>query len=306
VNVLVIGRRGQLATELQRAQWPDGMTVSCLGRDQIDLFGAASCAATIDAADPVLLVNTAAYTAVDRAETDRDGAFALNHLAVKHLATAAQRRRTPLVHISTDYVFDGRSDRPWREEDAVSPLGVYGHSKLAGERVLQDTHADHIILRTSWLFAAHGQNFVRTMLRLAGERERLRIVADQIGCPTPAADLARVVIAVGAALVAGEPATGIYHYAGAGPASWFDFAQTIFDAAGDLVARRPELQRIATAEFGAPALRPAYSVLDCGKIARQFGIRQSAWLSGLQCVVEDLRREREQSTDLHTLGVHGS
>jgi dTDP-4-dehydrorhamnose reductase len=291
VKVLVIGRAGQLAAELRRATWPVRTRVEALGRAECDIADPSATEAALAAADPDLVVNAAAYTAVDRAEAEPELAFAVNGAGVRHLAAAAARREIPIIHLSTDYVFDGRSRRPWREDDETNPLGVYGRSKLEGERALASVAERHVILRTSWVFASHGQNFVRTMLRLGRERDTLKIVADQVGSPTPATDLARVVVEIATALAAGKPCFGTYHYAGAGPVSWFDFAAAIFDLAHDLVPRRPHLQPISTAAFGAAAPRPAYSVLDCSKIERQLGIGAAPWRAGLASVLDEIGRE---------------
>jgi len=287
MKILLIGRRGQLARELLRAEWPAGTEMVALGRDAIDLSHADGAARALDEAAPDLLINAAAYTEVDNAETDSDAAFALNRDAPRYLAAAAARCGARMIHISTDYVFGGSLGRPWREDDAPDPLNLYGRSKLAGEEAVRSVLARHLILRSSWIFAAHGRNFVRSMLRLGAERPELKIVGDQTGCPTAAADLARAVVALACA----ESTSGTYHYSGAGPVSWFEFAEAIFELAGDLVKTPPRLRRIAGAEFGAAAARPAYSVLDCGKIARDSGIVAAPWRRGLVDVLAEIRAE---------------
>ena len=289
MRLLVIGRSGQLAHELMRIDWPPGTTVTALGRPHLDVTDADSVEAAVAAANPTLIVNASAYTAVDRAETEPAAAFAVNHTGARNLALAAARRALPLIHVSTDYVFGGDSERPWREDDAIGPLGVYGRSKLAGEQAIRELLPAHIILRASWLFASHGQNFVRTMLRLGRERENLGIVDDQFGCPTSAADLARVIAAITQALASGCSDFGTYHYAGTPPVSWYDFAQAIFANAGALVPKAPELRPITTADYKAPARRPAYSLLDCRKIARVFGLEPRPWIDGLRAVLTELR-----------------
>ena len=289
MNIIVIGRSGQLATELTRASWPATARVAALGRGALDITDRDSIERAVAAHRPDALVNAAGYTAVDRAEADVAAAFAVNAGGAENLAIVARRHDVPLVHVSTDYVFGGGGARPWREDDTPRPQGVYARSKLAGEQAVQSIAPRHVILRTSWLFAAHGQNFVRTMLRLGAERDRIGVVDDQVGCPTAAADLARVIVAVAGGLARGDASTGLYHYAGAGAVSWYGFAAAIFDLAGDLVARRPRLEAITTAQFAAAAPRPAYSVLDCSKIERDFGIARAPWMIGLGAVLAELR-----------------
>jgi len=289
MNVLIIGRSGQLAAELQQARWPNDARPIALGRSQIDLTDAAATATTVAAQQPAIIVNAAGYTAVDRAETERAQAFAINELGPKHLAAAAAGLGVPLIHVSTDYVFSGGGQRPWRETDEPRPLSVYGQSKLAGEHAVAATLRQYVILRTSWVFAAHGQNFLRTMLRLGKERNCLSIVDDQCGCPTAAADLARVIIEVTAGLLRGHDAFGIYHYAGKEAVSWFQFARAIFELARDLVPELPLLVPITTAEFAAPAPRPANSVLDCAKIEHEWGVSRAFWRDGLTLALATLR-----------------
>ncbi|HWA91140.1 MAG TPA: dTDP-4-dehydrorhamnose reductase [Rhizomicrobium sp.] len=277
MKILVAGRSGQLARALSRR-----MKYIALGRPELDVTDAASVAAAMAVHRPDVLINAAAYSAVDRAEDDRDAAFAVNADGPRNLARAAEAHDIPLVHISTDYVFgDGGDGRPWREDDPVSPKSVYGQSKLAGEEAVRAQAARHVILRTSWLFSGTGRNFVRTMLDLARTRPALGIVDDQWGCPTAAEDLARVVAAVASA--AGP--YGTYHYCGAGPVTWFGFAQAIFTLSG---GPRPALTPISTAEFAARAPRPAYSVLDTAKIARDYGIEQRPWREGLEAAMREL------------------
>jgi dTDP-4-dehydrorhamnose reductase len=296
VKVLVIGKSGQLASEIRRARWPDGSQVVCLGRPELDVTDEHSVARGCTAITPDLIVNASAYTAVDRAETEPDAAFAINRRGPEFLARQAKRLNIPIVHVSTDYVFNGKNSRPWREDDTPNPSGVYGRSKLEGERAIRAAWPNHVIVRTSWVFAAHGQNFVRTMLRLGAERDTLKIVDDQIGCPTPAADLARVIVEILSAIACGQSRYGVYHYCGAEAVSWFEFARAIFAASGDLVPKKPALVPITTAEFGAQAPRPAWSVLDCSKIHADYGIRQKPWRDGLAKVLRELHPDLETMT----------
>lgn len=289
MRTLVFGRSGQLAVELRRSRWPAGMSAIAVGRDDVDITDAASVRAVVDRIEPAIIINAAAYTAVDRAESEPDLADAINHRGAGHIAAAAAACGLPLIHVSTDYVFSGIGDQPWLESDVPMPLSVYGRTKLAGERAVEESGALAVLLRTSWLFAAHGQNFVRTMLRLGNERETLGIVQDQVGCPTSVVDLARAIASISASLLGGSTHAGLYHYCGAGPTSWFDFAQAIFEHAGALVPRSPILTPIRTADYKTAAVRPAYSVLDCGKVARDFGVVTVPWIAGLRESLAELR-----------------
>lgn len=240
---------------------------------------------------PDVVVNAAAYTAVDRAESEPEAAFRANAEAPAALAQGCAATGALLVHYSTDYVFDGRSARPYREDDATAPLGVYGMSKRAGEEAIRASGARHMILRTAWVYAAHGHNFLRTMLRLAGEREELRVVADQVGAPTPAAWIAE---ATGQLLRQGAQASGTWHLTAAGETSWHGFAQAIMDEAqaAGLLTRRPRVLPITTAEYPTAARRPAYSVLDTAKLQQDFGIAPPAWRDGLRATVRELAKAR--------------
>lgn len=281
MKILVAGRSGQLAQALSRRRWPDGTDCTALGRPALDVTDKASIAAALEAHEPDVVVNASAYTAVDRAEQDRDAAFALNAEGPRNLALAAEKRGVALIHVSTDYVFGGEGGRPWREDDSTAPRGVYAASKLAGEEAVRAETARHVILRTSWLFSAQGHNFLRTMLDLAASRPALSVVDDQWGCPTAAGDLARVIAAIAAA----SGPCGTYHYSGAGPVTWFGFAEEIFARSR---GKRPKLARISTAQYAAPAPRPAYSVLDTQKIRRDYGIAQHPWRDGLDAAMREL------------------
>jgi dTDP-4-dehydrorhamnose reductase len=281
MRVLVFGSTGQVATELAGL---DGVT--CLGRDQADLTDPGACEAVIAGCDADAVINAAAYTAVDRAEDDRDTAMIVNAMAPTAMAAAAAVRGLPFVHISTDYVFDGAGTHAWQPEDATGPLGVYGASKLGGERGVAAAGGPHAILRTSWVFSAHGNNFVKTMLRLGAERDALSIVADQIGGPTPARDIAAACLAIASALRADPALSGLYHFSGAPDVSWAGFAREIFARAGLSVA----VSDIPTADYPTPAKRPLNSRLDCRATAARFGIAQPDWRAGLTEVLADLNR----------------
>ncbi|MBM9593907.1 dTDP-4-dehydrorhamnose reductase [Roseitranquillus sediminis] len=281
MRLLVFGRTGQVATELARIA-PEAVF---LGREQADLADPAAGARAVAAAEVDAVVNAAAWTAVDAAEDNREAAFAANGAAPAAMAEACAARGLPFVQISTDYVFDGSGDRPWAPEDATGPLGAYGASKLAGEEGVRAAGGTHAILRTSWVFSAHGSNFVKTMLRLGAERDGLRIVTDQVGGPTPAADIARACLTIARGL-ADEPArTGTYHYSGAPDVSWAGFARAIFAAAGLAV----EVTEIPTADYPTPAPRPLNSRLDCAATEAVFGLARPDWRAGLEAVLAELR-----------------
>jgi dTDP-4-dehydrorhamnose reductase len=290
MRILIYGRTGQVATELARLA-PGAIL---LDRGAADLSrpdaAAAALTGTADRTPVDAVVNAAAWTAVDAAEDHRETAFAVNGAAPGAIACAAAARGLPFVHISTDYVFDGSRNggRPWRPDDPVAPLGAYGASKAAGEAGVRAAGGVHAILRTSWVFSAHGQNFVKTMLRLGAERERLRVVADQTGGPTPAADIARACLAVAAALGADPGLSGTYHYAGAPDTSWAGFARAILAGAGLATA----VEEIPTSDWPTPAPRPLNSRLDCAATETAFGLARPDWRTGLAAVLADLGRTR--------------
>jgi len=269
-KVLVFGAGGQLGRALLRQA---GSAAIGLGHEAVDIADHAAVEQAIAEHAPAAIVNAAGYTAVDQAETDHAAAFRANCDGAGFLAGAAASAHLPLVHISTDYVFDGAKRTPYREDDPVAPLGVYGRSKEAGERLVREASPRHIILRTSWVYSPHGTNFVRTMLRLGEERPELRVVDDQTGCPTSAADLAGAILSILAASHApGFDAWGTYHYCGKDAVTWLDFAGLIFAEAARHGCKTPRLAPITTAAFAAKAARPAYSVLSTETISRIFGI----------------------------------
>ncbi len=284
MRVLVFGRTGQVARELDRACRAQGIDARFLGREQADLSQPLTCGKAIYDNDADIIINAAAYTAVDRAESDRETARLVNAAAPMAMARAARERGIPLLHVSTDYVFDGTADAPLTEEMRPNPLGVYGRTKMAGETGVMAMNGPHVILRTAWVFSTHGRNFVKTMLGLAESHDQLNVVADQIGGPTPAAAVAEALLTIAAAFHRGEGHTGIYHFTGAPPVSWADFAAAIFAGRSDA----PRINRIPGAQYPTPAPRPAYSVLDCSRIARDYGIAQPDWREGLARVLEEL------------------
>lgn len=288
MRILVFGHDGQVAHALRTLSWP-GVAVTALGRAGADITDADAVRRAVDAVRPDIAVNTAAYTAVDRAETEPEPAFAVNRDGAGHIAAACAAAGVPLIHYSTDYVFDGAKDGPWREDDPIAPLGVYGASKAAGEEAVRAAGPRHVILRTAWVFSAHGNNFVRTMLRLGAERDRLGIVADQRGCPTAAADLAAAAVTAARHVLATGEGWGTYHCCGAPPTTWHGFAEAIFEERRLLTGLAPpRLDAIATADYPTPARRPANSVLDTTRFATRFGMPAPAWRDALRQVVRQL------------------
>ena len=286
MKLLLLGGNGQVGRELRRSLLPLGELVVATrdGGDAdaaADFDAPASLAVLIEQTAPEVVVNAAAYTAVDKAETDAAAAFRINAEAPAAIAQACVDTDALLVHYSTDYVFDGNATRPYREDDATAPLGVYGASKLAGEQAIRASGARHAILRTAWVYAAHGKNFLLTMLRLANERDELRVVADQIGAPTPAAWIADATAEI---IRRGVMASGTWHLVADGETSWHGFAEAIVDEAHalGLIARKPRVVAIPTADYPTPARRPAYSVLDTTRLQRDFGVAPPDWRDGLR------------------------
>jgi dTDP-4-dehydrorhamnose reductase len=297
MKILLLGANGQVGFELARALAPLGEIVAATrdgarGTLAADLARPASLAGALDAVGADLVVNAAAYTAVDRAEDEVALADRVNHVAVAEIAAWAAAEGARVIHYSTDYVFDGTATRPYREDAPTAPLGVYGETKLDGENALRASGARHLIVRTAWVYAARGHNFLRTMLRLSRERDELRIVADQIGAPTPARLIADATAAMLRPWLGDEDARrdGTYHVVSAGECSWFDFASAIVEgaAARGMLERRPRVLPIATADYPTRARRPAYSVLDTSKAAQAFGLQFADWRAGLESVLDQV------------------
>lgn len=278
MKLVVFGRSGQVATEL--GAFPN---VTALGRNAADLSDPGACADIIAATDADAVINAAAWTAVDGAEVHEAEATAINATAPGAMAAACAARGLPFLHVSTDYVFDGSGTAAHAPGDPVAPINAYGRSKLAGERAVAAAGGAHLILRTSWVFSAHGSNFVRTMLRLAQTRDTVSVVDDQVGGPTPAADIAATLVVLARALRDGHSG-GIHHYAGAPAVSWAGFARETFRQAGRAVT----VTGIPTAEYPTPARRPLNSRLDCASLAADFGITPPDWKAGLARVVAQL------------------
>lgn len=286
LKVLMFGVAGQVAVEVLRLAGP-GLTVEALSRAEADLADPEACAARVAATDADVVINAAAYTAVDRAESEEALATVVNGHAPGAMARAAAARGIPFLHVSTDYVFDGSGATPWREDAPTAPLGAYGRSKLEGERQVAVAGGPHVVLRTAWVFAAHGGNFVRTMLRVGAERDRLTVVDDQRGGPTAAADIAAALIAVARAFKAGRGVSGVFHFAGSPTVSWREFAVEIFRRADWI--RAPEVLAIRTEDWPTPAARPRNSALDCARIAATYGVAQPDWRPALGRVLAELR-----------------
>ncbi len=274
-----------------------GIELIALSRDQVDLAQPDAIAATIRNAPGRLsaVVNAAAYTAVDAAEEHEAEAYAVNAEAPLAMAQACAGRGVRFIHLSTDYVFDGTSSKPYREDDPVCPLGVYGRSKLAGEAGVMQSAPDSIVLRTAWVFSTHGKNFLKTMIRLAGEKPSLGIVDDQRGCPTPAGAIADAVLDLVTRWdEAGGPG-GIYHFAGDTPVTWREFADKIFLNWAALGHPVPEVKAIGTKDFPTPAERPTNSVLDCSRLLRDYGIRAADWQGDLEPMTRQLNQLTNRS-----------
>ncbi|MFV0408801.1 MAG: dTDP-4-dehydrorhamnose reductase [Paracoccus sp. (in: a-proteobacteria)] len=279
-GLLIFGKTGQVALELARIA-PDARFA---GRDEADLTDPAACAALILSVRPRAVINAAAYTAVDKAETETETAALVNAAAPGAMAQACAALGIPFVHISTDYVFDGTGNQPRDEGEPTGPIGAYGQTKLDGEKAVTAAGGQSAIMRTSWVFSAHGNNFVKTMRRLGADRDRLTIVADQIGGPTAAADIARAALSMAETMAADPSKGGIYHFAGGPDVSWADFAREIFAQSG----LATEVADIPGSDYPTPAKRPLNSRLDCNAISHDFGVKRPDWRVSLQDVIKEL------------------
>lgn len=280
MRVLVFGQTGQVALELARSV-PAGVAAQFLGRDRANLLHPQTCAAAVQNCD--LVINAAAWTAVDLAETEQASVQTINAESPRAIAQACAAQNLPMIHISTDYVFDGAGDAPFVPDHPTAPLGAYGRSKLAGETAVRDSGARHVILRTSWVFSAHGSNFLKTMLRLGAARDSLTVVADQIGGPTPAPDIATAIWQMAKALQAGQTG-GTYHFSGAPDISWAGFARAIMQAANLPCT----ITDIPTSAYPTPARRPANSRLECSSLLRDFAITRPDWRSALPAMIQEI------------------
>jgi dTDP-4-dehydrorhamnose reductase len=291
LRIAVTGKEGQVARSLIEAGPLLEADILPLGRPELDLERPESIGPALIAARPDIVVNAAAYTAVDQAEREPRLVDALNNAGAGAVAAAARLLRVPIIHLSTDYVFDGAKSSPYLEEDAVAPTGAYGVSKLAGEQAVATANRDHVILRTAWVYAPYGQNFVRTMLALAQTRDEVRVVDDQHGCPTYAPDIAVAIIAI-ARRILNDPSEprfrGLFHLAGREETSWAGFAEAIFSFLAAKGSRYPVLVPIPSADYVTAARRPANSRLDCAKLLRVYGIQLPSWRESLERCLERL------------------
>lgn len=292
MRIFVAGAKGQVARALAERGAALGAACLCHGRPDIDLATGAGLDERIEAERPAVIVNAAAYTAVDKAESEEAAAFAVNRDGAARLAAAAARHGIPFVHVSTDYVFDGAKPAPYVETDPTGPIGAYGRSKLAGEIAVLAACPTTVILRTAWVYSPFGGNFVATMLRLAGERDRLRVVDDQHGNPTSALDIADAVLAIAGRIAEGGAGrfAGVYHLAGTGDTTWCGFARAIVAAAAERGHRSVPVDAIATADFPTPARRPANSRLDTSKLRSVFGLTLPHWQTSLVPIIDRLVR----------------
>ena len=298
MKTLVFGAAGQVGREVCRAARVASFELLPLDKAETDITDPAAVGMVMERFGPDLVINLAAYTAVDRAETEPEMAWAVNCSGAANIAAACRKTAAPLIHLSTDYVFDGCKSGPYREEDAVNPINVYGRSKEASERAVRAALSEYVILRTAWVFGVHGTNFVKTVLRLGAERPILRIVADQRGCPTAAADIASALIMIARSIERGRMDWGTFHFAGAESTSWHGFAEEIVELAATFgawpSASKPRVEPITTEEYKTPARRPMNSELDCRKIASSFGISPPSWPSSLAAVVRQLVGEQSR------------
>ena len=287
LRCVVIGAGGQLGRALLAAPRRADERIVGMTHAELDVSDRAAVAAALTEMHPDLVVNAAAYTAVDRAESEPALAFAVNRDGAANIAEACAATDAALIHLSTDYVFDGGKRGAYDEGDEPGPLSVYGLSKAAGEHLVRERHERHVIIRTSWLFGADGHNFVKTVAKLAQERDELRVVADQRGCPTAAADLAVAIFNLARAMRAEPRVVGLFHYAGAEPVSWHGLAEAVVREIAPRLHRYPRVIPITTTDYPTPARRPRNSVLDCRKIT-ELGIAPAAWRPSLRAVVDHL------------------
>lgn len=292
MKILIFGADGQVGREVCRTARPASFELVPFNKTACDITEPAAVVTAIARQRPDLVINLAAYTAVDRAESEPEMAWAANCAGAANVAAACGETATPLLHLSTDYVFDGRKSGPYQEKDAVNPLNVYGRSKEAGERAVRAAVMHHVIVRTAWVYGAHGTNFVKTMLRLGAERPVLQVVADQHGCPTAAADIASALITIAGNIERGSAIWGTFHFAGAGSTSWHGLAEEVVRLADTFgawpPASRPRVEPITTDQYKTPAQRPMNSQLDCRKIAALFGISSPPWRLSIAAVVREL------------------
>ena len=285
--ILVFGGDGQLGQELTRASAASAVPLTALSRAQANITDRVAVGDAIKRHDPLVVVNAAGYTKVDLAETDSEAARHANEFGPATIGAACAAAGVPLIHLSTDYVFDGRKPNGYVEGDPIAPINVYGHTKAAGEQAIRESTPLHVIIRTSWIYGEFGKNFLKTVLHLAATRDELPIVADQRGCPTSTPDLARAILAIAPQLLSAR-IWGTYHFTGAGVTTWHGFASRIVAAQAPLTGRTPRVTAITTAEFPTPARRPANSELDCGLFERVFGVCGRPWTEETDAITRAL------------------
>ncbi len=290
-RLAVTGLTGQVVSSLI-ARAPDDVEIIALGRPQLELSKRDAVLASLKAIHCDAIINAAAYTAVDKAESEPELAMRINGEGAGFVAEAASALNLPLLHLSTDYVFDGKLDRPYREDDQTGPTGAYGRSKLEGERLIWQIHPNHVILRTAWVYSPHGSNFVKTMLRLGETRDEIGVVSDQVGNPTSALDAADALFLISRRIIEDKSPQlrGVFHMVGQGDASWAEFAKKIFETVNYNGGRETRVKPITTADYPTPAKRPANSRLDCSKLANLYGITLPNWRSSVEdCVKQILK-----------------
>lgn len=296
MRLAVTGKNGQVVTALKALANGD-LEIIALGRPELDLSQPESISAALRETRPDAIVSAAAYTAVDQAESDQDSAFAVNRDGARGVAQAANELGIPIIHLSTDYVFDGQKDGAYIETDPTNPTSVYGGSKLAGEQAIAESTRNYAILRTSWVYSQYGNNFVKTMLRLAENRDEINVVADQYGCPTSANDIASAIVAIANRLVEDSSADirGIFHMSGSGETNWANFAKQVFAFSAESGGKKISVKEITTNQYPTPARRPANSRLDCSKLEKVYGIKLPEWQVSTRVVVTALAQSKKET-----------
>lgn len=289
MKIVLLGAKGQVGSEVAQLAKAQKLQLLAFDRDDFDVTDLAKTYQTLIEQCPDIVINCTAYTAVDKAQAECELAFHINRDAVAAMAKACTSLQIPLLHLSTDYVFNGKASQPYHENDPAAPLGVYGLSKWEGEERIRALHKQHIIIRTSWVFGVHGNNFVKTILRLAGEREQLKIVADQTGCPTAARDIAAMLLHIAHIVIKGQTTWGTYHFCGQPSVTWHEFANTIVEYAAPIMPIcAKEIVPITTQQYPTPAQRPQYSVLNTDKIKNIFSLQIPDWRVELKHIIEEL------------------
>ncbi len=292
MKIVIFGGTGQLGSDFQRIAIASGLEVISCDLPEIDITAEAQVLDAVKHHSPDIVINAAAYTAVDKAEQESEIAYTVNRDGAKNCAIACQKVQIPLIHISTDYVFNGENTSPYIEADEVFPIGVYGQSKWEGEQAVRKVLEPHLIIRISWVFGFYGQNFVKTMQRLAREREDLNVVSDQVGCPTATRALSHALIKISRACIKNAGPWGTYHYSCAPPTNWYEFAQAIIEETRQYESLKiNNVNPITTEKYPTPAKRPAYTAMDCTKIKRDYAIKQVSWKEELKQVVQELCKQ---------------